>query len=103
MRRDTPFFFEYVDQGWQHCVSEGWGRCRRWVEVLGQEAHRQIDFYDNGCVLKYDREHERDEYGHLIGLRFSWKAKWKRGFGHVREMSSAEFERAWDRTRTVVL
>lgn len=88
--------FECRGQGWQHFVSEGWGECRRLVEVADDQlASRQIDVYDGGQVLVYDRRHARDRYGMLIGRRFSRKPKWKKGFSGLRLLSAAEFDAAW--------
>jgi hypothetical protein len=71
------------------------------VEVQDdQSAARQIDLYDNGLVLKYDRDHARDKYGMLIGYRFSRKQKWRKPFLSVRMMSQLEFDREWNCTAT---
>jgi len=67
-----------------------------------RKAGRQIDFYANGCVLKYDRSNERDAYGQLLGLRFSRKDKWAKHFDDVRMLSESEFHETWERTTTVV-
>jgi hypothetical protein len=89
-------YFEYSGTGWQHHVSSDWGPCRRLVEVHDdQKAGRQIDFYDNGFILKYDRQHDRDEYGILIGLRFSRKDKWRKPFAHLQIISKSKFENQW--------
>jgi hypothetical protein len=94
-------YFEYRGAGSQHHIGYAWGPCRRLVEVHDdQSAVRQIDLYDNGLVLKYDRDHARDEYGMLIGFRFSRKQKWRKGFPSVRMMSKMEFDRVWNRTST---
>jgi hypothetical protein len=95
--------FEYEGAGWQHHVSYGWGPCRRMVEVLDdQMAARQIDLYANGCVLRYDRNHARDEFGILIGRKFSRKDKWRKSFKRVRMLSQSEFNDAWKRTVKIV-
>ena len=41
-----------------------------------QYADRQVETFDNGSVLRYDRLHWCDDFGHLLGLRFSRKPKW---------------------------
>jgi len=107
-RRSQPgrapmIHFECTGVGWQHYLSSGWGRCRRFIEVLeDRKAGRQIDFYRSGCILKYNRSHERDEYGQLIGLGFSKKDKWRDHFDNVRVLTKSEFDATWDRTTTVV-
>jgi len=94
--------FECLGRGWQHYLSSSWGPCRRLVEVLeDQQAARQIDIYDNGYVLKYDRHHVRDEFGMLIGLKFSRKDKWRKPFRGVRMMSRNEFEYIWAHTVSI--
>jgi len=97
------FYFEYSGQGWQHHVSETWGPCRRLVEVHDdQMANRQIDFYENGWVLKYQRGKARDQYGILIGCKFSKKYKWRKSFRNVRIISQAEFDSTWSKTTCIV-
>jgi hypothetical protein len=96
-------YFEYVGSGWQHHVSQDWGSCRRFVEVLhDQLAARQIDLYENGFVLKYDRLNNRDEFGILIGLKFSRKDKWRKSFKGIEVVSQSEFDALWRTTvRTI--
>jgi hypothetical protein len=95
--------FECTGVGWQHTLSSDWGRCRRLVEVRDdQEAGRQIELYQNGCVLKYGRSHERDAHGQLLGLRFSKKDKWAKHFDDVRMLAETEFQNTWERTPPVV-
>ncbi len=96
--------FECSADGWQHYESEDWGRCQRFIEVLDdQRASRQIDVYQGGRVLVYDRARPADRYGMLIGLRFSRKDKWRTFFSDVREIAASDFENAWRRfaARTV--
>lgn len=97
-RAEPPFYFEYQAVGWQHYDSESWGACRRLIEVFeDQYAARQIDFYVDGRVLVYDREHARDSFGMLNGLKFSKKAKWRIYFNEVRMMDASSFEKLWRR------
>ena len=92
----VSFHFECTAAGWQHFRSEDWGACRRLIEVSDDQwASRQIDFYGGGQVLVYDRGRRRDEWGMLIGLRFSQKEKWQKHFDDVRQLSASEFDRAW--------
>ncbi len=94
-------FFACTSDGWQHHDSEDWGPCRRLIEVLDdQMAGRQVDLYRSGQVLVYDRDHPRDEFGILIGCRFSRKEKWKKGFRDIQLLSPEEFEREWQAARS---
>ncbi|MCB9880992.1 MAG: hypothetical protein H6832_05770 [Planctomycetes bacterium] len=98
VRVAAPFWFECQADGWQHFDPESWGACRRWIEVLeDQKAARQIDRYECGRVLVYDRAHARDRFGMLIGLTFSNKAKWQKFFAEVSLSDVATFEKAWRR------
>jgi hypothetical protein len=95
--------FECSGMGWQHHLSCDWGRCRRLIEVLeDQLASRQIDFYENGNVLTYDRVHSRDEFGMLIACRFSKKDKWQKSFKGVHVMTPLEFEKEWSRSNNTI-
>jgi len=54
-----------------------------------------VDFFENGNVLRYDRQHTWDDYGMLIGVRFSRKPKWAKFFPGAEMISEDDFERAW--------
>ena len=89
-------WFVCRSEGWQHYDSEGWGACLRFVEVGDDQlARRQIEVYDSGEILVYERKHARDRFGQLMGLRFSKKDKWRDHFEEVESLSEQEFERAW--------
>lgn len=95
-RSTADIRFECTASGWQHFASETWGSCRRYIEVGDDQlATRQVEIYDNGRVLVYDRKRPRDENGRLIGLRFSKKDKWAAHFENVRMLSADEFEAVW--------
>jgi len=67
-----------------------------YVEVADDQlAARQIDRFQNGAVLCYDREHRRDEFGYLVGLRSSRKPKWRKFYPNAEIISADEFDAAW--------
>jgi hypothetical protein len=73
-----------------------WGDFTRYLEVGdNQFALRQVDVFENGKVLRYDPSHWCDDYGMLIGLRFSRKPKWAVFFPGAELISAAEFEKVW--------
>jgi hypothetical protein len=73
-----------------------WGRITQYKEVADDQfAVRQVDVYENGNMLRYDRSHREDEYGSLIGLRFSRKPKWSDFFPGAEIISADEFEKVW--------
>jgi len=77
-------------------VAAGWGKFVRYLEVAAdQYAVRQIEVFDNGNVLRYDRAHWCDNFGQLLGLRFSRKPKWAVAFPGTELIEAAAFERAW--------
>lgn len=74
-------------------LTADWGAFIRYLEV-GDDQHviRQVDQYDNGTLLRYDRSHWCDDFGMLLCGRFSRKQKAAR-LGAV--ITAAEFERVW--------
>jgi hypothetical protein len=73
-----------------------WGRISMYVEVGDdQRAIRQVDVFDNGNVLRYDRSHQWDNYGMLVGAKFSRKPKWAKFFPGAELISGDDFERIW--------
>ena len=78
------------------CDDTDWGRITQYREVADDQwAVRQVDAYENGNVLRYDRSHRRDDYGSLIGLKFSRKPKWVVYFPAAEIISAGEFEKVW--------
>jgi hypothetical protein len=74
-----------------------WGAWSAYIEVADDQlAARQIDRFENGSVLCYDRGHRRDEFGYLVGLRFSRKAKWRKFFPDAEIISADEFDAEWN-------
>lgn len=80
----------------QRSLAAGWGSVSRYLEVGDdQRAVRQVDVFENGNILRYDRYHERDDYGMLVGLRFSRKTKWAKFFPGAEMISGDDFEKVW--------
>jgi uncharacterized protein DUF6881 len=74
------FYTEFDDEGW---------------------AVRQLEVYQSGDVLAYDRSHMHDEYGGLVDQRFDEDTRrrmvvppWR-----IYEISKEEFERVWTSVR----
>ena len=81
----------------QDFLSAEWGVFVRYVEVAeDQFANRQVEVFRNGNVLRYDREHWADDFGMLLGRRFSRQPKWRCDFPGARMLSAAEFEKVWN-------
>ena len=56
-----------------------WGKFTRYLEIgLDRYATRQVDWFENGYALRYDRDHYVDEFGTLADLRYSgnWTRWW---------------------------
>jgi hypothetical protein len=60
---------------------------------LDRYATRQVDWFENGYALRYDREHYIDEFGTLADLRYS--SKWKRWWPDSKPIDGSAFERIW--------
>lgn len=78
-------------------IAANWGP-RIWFIEIGddQEATRFIEKFKNGDCLRYDRDHWCDDYGMLLGLRFSLKQKWRKSFPGATMIDKADFEAQWD-------
>jgi hypothetical protein len=75
-----------------------WGDFVEYIEVAeDQFATRQVDAFENGNFLIYDRSHGRDAFGYLTGVRFSRKPKWRRFYPDAVIIPSSEFEAIWRR------
>jgi hypothetical protein len=80
----------------QDSLAINWGVPLRYVEV-GDDQHtvRQVDVFKNGNSLRYDRTHWCDDYGMLLGLRFSYKPKWRKSFPDAVLITQTEFDKIW--------
>ena len=58
-----------------------WGRFTRYLEI-GDDSYatRQVDQFDNGFYLRYERNHWCDGYGMLADMRYVPK-KWEKFWG----------------------
>jgi hypothetical protein len=71
-----------------------WGQFTRYLEIAADRyATRQVDCFENGYALRYDRTHYMDEFGTLADMRYS--AKWQRWWPNTEAISEEEFERIW--------
>ena len=76
--------------------ANNWGDFVVYVEVADdQHATRQLDAFENGNFLRYDRAYPRDAYGYLTGLKFSPKEKWRRFYRDAELLAEFEFEKIW--------
>jgi hypothetical protein len=90
------FYFQAPGRLSHGSLAEGWGKFSRYVEVGDDQlAVRQVDIFENGEILRYDREHQWDNYGMLIGLKFSRKPKWAAFFPGAEVISKDDFETVW--------
>jgi hypothetical protein len=77
-----------------------WGDFICYLEVADDQfTVRQVDVFENGNILRYDRSHWCDVYGMLLGLRFSRKPKWAVFFPGAEVISAADFEKVWRTAR----
>jgi hypothetical protein len=68
----------------------------RYIEIADDlYAARQVEFFDDGHVLRYDRSRWCDSFGQLFACRFSHKPKAITSRRNAVEIDAAEFERAW--------
>jgi hypothetical protein len=83
----------------QGSLAEGWGGVSCYLEVGDDQlAVRQIDVFENENVLRYDRYHDWEDYGMLIGIRFSRKPKWAKFFPSAELISENDLARVWRST-----
>jgi hypothetical protein len=73
-----------------------WGRITQFREIADDQfAVRQVDVHETANVLRYDRSHREDDYGSLVGGKFSRKSKWAVAFPGAEMISASEFEKVW--------
>ncbi|WP_369009487.1 DUF6881 domain-containing protein [Planctopirus hydrillae] len=77
-------------------LAASWGECIRYVEIGDDRyAVRQVEVYNSGRVLRYERSHWCDRFGQLFGCLFSQKHKAIDGRLTAEVIDAKEFERAW--------
>jgi hypothetical protein len=82
----------------QRSPARDWGRFDHFVEVADdQSASRQVNLFKCGQILRYDQSDRRDEFGQLLGAKFSLKQKWRKSFPRAEIITAAEFEAMWRR------
>lgn len=73
-----------------------WGRFTRYIEVGDDfRAVRQVDAFENGNLLCYDRIHWVDDFGMLGSARLN-RIRKSRPWGHSVEIAPDEFEHVWN-------
>jgi hypothetical protein len=76
-----------------------WGRLTRYLEI-GEDLRpvRQVDVFEDGHSLSYDRVHWVDDFGMLGDAKMNRNRK-SGPWGDSKEIESAEFERVWKAAR----
>lgn len=55
---------------------DSWGSCTYYFWVLNGEVEAQVERYENGVLLAYDRYHLEDEYGFRSTERLEPSEEW---------------------------
>jgi hypothetical protein len=72
-----------------------WGTLTRYLEIGDDNfAVRHVDVYDNGNILRYDRQHWGDAFDHLAERKYD-REKWERRWGPGEVISATDFESVW--------
>ncbi len=83
----------YFSRRWEESrgdAFDSWGRSAWYFEFSdGGEVHRQIQAYDDGPTLRYDRGHPEDEYGFLSAALVE-EVEWSGSL-----ITKADFEAVW--------
>ena len=96
-RSETMFHFKSPGR----CIRDDfraahWGAFVRYIEVAeDQHAKRQVEVFENGNILRFDREHWCDDFAMMVALAFSRKPKWAKFFPGAELIDAAEFEKVW--------
>ena len=94
------FHFKAPGRLMQESLARNWGGITQYLEVGDdQRAVRQVNIYDNGNVLRYDRFHQWDDSAMLLGLKFSRNRRWAAFFPGAEMISGDDFERVWRSAR----
>lgn len=91
---DMRYLRSPANPPYEQKASVEWGGFVRYIE-LGDDsfALRQVDEYENGNLVRYDREHWEDQFGTLADFRFG--AKWVETWGPPTGITPQEFEAKW--------
>jgi hypothetical protein len=83
----------YLTQG---SPALAWGDFTIYLEVADDQfALRQVNEFEDGSILRYNREYRCDDYGQLYGGRFSRKPKWAKFFPKAKIISVSDFVKIW--------
>jgi len=73
-----------------------WGKFVRYIDVDADlRPRRQVDLFENSCLLRHDRTHWVDSYGILGDARVN-RNKPVGPWGRSDEISALEFESVWE-------
>jgi hypothetical protein len=95
------YYEKAVDQGPALLEpAASWGRFTRYLEI-GDDLRpvRQVDVFEDGHFLTYDRVNWVDDFGMLGDAQINRNRK-SGPWGRSKEIESAEFERVWGTART---
>jgi hypothetical protein len=74
--------------------ANSWGTFTRYLAIGDDQfAVREVDLFENGYGLVYDREQWSDEFGGLADARFD--ENWLKLWGEPDRIEQADFEHAW--------
>jgi hypothetical protein len=77
------------------CPASEWGTFTRYTEVAEDlRTQRQVDLFENGNMLRYDREHWVDGYGMLGDARIN-RNRLAGPWGKAEEVPKEEFQSLW--------
>jgi len=72
-----------------------WGSATRYLEISEDlYASRQVDIYENGNALRYDRANWMDEFDSIAGAKYDHD-RWVKAWGPDEKITATEFEAAW--------
>ncbi|REJ89920.1 MAG: hypothetical protein DWQ34_18375 [Planctomycetota bacterium] len=74
------------------CAGDEWGAFTVYLEIDDQHVTRQINEYEQGQLLRYDRSHWCDDFGYMFIGKFSRKQKATRGYEVI---DVVEFNKKW--------
>ena len=75
-------------------AGDAWGPFTVFLEIDDQHVSRQVNVYEDGQILRYDRSHWCDDFGMMFIGRFSRKQKAAHGYDVT---DAKEFNKQWRR------